>query len=393
MRRLNKRQIIGVLISILLLFTIEGMSARNGKIAFMSDRDGNREIYTMDADGGNQTRLTNNTLVDDHPTWSPDGRKIAFVSEKPNGGYAIYQMNADGTGKTDITSIDFTPSPYYGSGVTITWSPDGRQLAFTDGWGNPAVKIVSVDGSNLRILTSGYGPSWSPDGTKILFMDGFLPSGLFTIKPDGTGATQLPSLPSFYTWHYDASWSPAGDKIAITAFDGANEVIFLANGDGTDASEFFYQCMARTTSAEGCSRLAAPSWSPDGTTLVYFSWGVQSGRQINTVEVGTGLSRQLTTNAIGNNSNPTWQRIDLGTVSGKVVTPDGRSLRNATVALTDSNGARQMATTGSFGLFTFESVALGHSYTVTVSSKRYRFAPRTIQVDENISNVELVGQE
>src|SRR5437588_4855484 len=64
----------------------------NGKIAFTSDRDGNREIYVMNADGTNQFRLTNNSVVDDHPNWSPDGTKIAFVSQRPSGGFAIFTM-------------------------------------------------------------------------------------------------------------------------------------------------------------------------------------------------------------------------------------------------------------------------------------------------------------
>ncbi len=60
----------------------------NGKIAFTSDRDGNREIYVMNSDGTNQTRLTNNNIIDDHPTFSPDGRKIAFLSQNASGAFA-----------------------------------------------------------------------------------------------------------------------------------------------------------------------------------------------------------------------------------------------------------------------------------------------------------------
>src|SRR5215831_12829264 len=74
----------------------------NGKIAFTSDRDGNREIYVMNADGTNQVRLTNNSVVDDGPAWSPDGTKIAFFCERPSGGFAICVMNEDGANRTEI---------------------------------------------------------------------------------------------------------------------------------------------------------------------------------------------------------------------------------------------------------------------------------------------------
>ena len=74
----------------------------NGKIAFTSDRDGNSEIYVMNADGSGQTRLTNSPDSEDYPTWSPDGSKIAFV--KQNGGvFSINLMNADGTNQTELS--------------------------------------------------------------------------------------------------------------------------------------------------------------------------------------------------------------------------------------------------------------------------------------------------
>jgi len=67
----------------------------SGRIAFMSERDGNREIYVMDAGGANQTNLTNSSYLDDQPWWSSDGNRIAFSSFRPRGD--LYTMNADGT--------------------------------------------------------------------------------------------------------------------------------------------------------------------------------------------------------------------------------------------------------------------------------------------------------
>jgi Tol biopolymer transport system component len=75
----------------------------NGKIVFDTNRDGNYEIYTMNAGGGGQTRLTNNTAVDTLPAWSADGTKIAFSTGR-DGNYEIYTMNADGTGQTRLTN-------------------------------------------------------------------------------------------------------------------------------------------------------------------------------------------------------------------------------------------------------------------------------------------------
>ena len=92
------------------------------KLAFVSRRDGNSEIYVMNADGSEQGNLTQHPASDSHPSWSPDGRKLAFVSRR-DGNSEIYVMNADGSGLRNVTrapSDDLDPA----------WSPDGRAIAF-----------------------------------------------------------------------------------------------------------------------------------------------------------------------------------------------------------------------------------------------------------------------
>jgi Tol biopolymer transport system component len=91
------------------------------RIAFVSKRDGNTEIYVTNADGSEQRRLTRSATKDRTPVWSPDGRKIAFVRSRFAAFDDIYVMNADGTGRRRVIR----------SGITPRWSPDGRRIAFT----------------------------------------------------------------------------------------------------------------------------------------------------------------------------------------------------------------------------------------------------------------------
>jgi Tol biopolymer transport system component len=118
----------------------------NGKIAFTSDRDGSQEIYLMNPDGTNQTTLTNNSIVDDHAMWSPNGKKLAFVSQRAAGGFAIFQMNMDGTNRVEITPLsNFLNGPPYGAvGFSMSWSPDGRKIAFQDPYYND-IWVVDVE--------------------------------------------------------------------------------------------------------------------------------------------------------------------------------------------------------------------------------------------------------
>src|SRR5205807_2999907 len=133
-------------------------------------RDGNSEIYVMNADGSGQTRLTNNSFRDDYPTWSPDGKKIAFLRES-GGVSSINLMDADGTNQKELTRITLSSNyPYPYERFSLSWSPDGAKIAFQD---STDIFTINVDGSNRVNLTAGQfintEPAWSPDGSRIAF--------------------------------------------------------------------------------------------------------------------------------------------------------------------------------------------------------------------------------
>jgi hypothetical protein len=136
------------------------------KIAFVSDRDGNLEIYVMDADGGGQIRLTENPGEDHSPAWSPDGTRLTFVSTR-DGNAEIYVMNNDGTGQTRLTQNSATD-------LNPAWHVDGARLGFvSDRDGNDEIYLMNADGTNQVNLTNNIGEdssfSFSPDGTMIAF--------------------------------------------------------------------------------------------------------------------------------------------------------------------------------------------------------------------------------
>lgn len=129
-------------------------------IAFVSDRDGTPHIYVMDTDGGNQRRLTRNDIVELEPAWSPDGMAIAFLGDVSDVSSNIYLVNADGTNTRRLTdeAVSHNENP--------VWSPDGSMIAFwSNRTGNSEIFVMRLDGTGLTNLTGNpaedQNPSWS----------------------------------------------------------------------------------------------------------------------------------------------------------------------------------------------------------------------------------------
>jgi dipeptidyl aminopeptidase/acylaminoacyl peptidase len=209
-------------------------SADGRKLAFASYRDGNAEIYVMNADGTAQRRLTNDPAVDDRPSWSPDGEQITFTSNR-DGFFEIFVMDADGSNVRQVTD---TPTSVFNGGSTF--SPDGRHLAFTSSRdGNDEIFVMDADGSNVRQRTHTAGgiqneqPSWSPDGEQIAFgsnRDGGFEQ-IYVMDADGTDVHRLTFTGIA---NFDPAFSPDGEQIAfVSTRDGETEV-YVMNADGTD---------------------------------------------------------------------------------------------------------------------------------------------------------------
>ena len=212
------------------------------RIAFSTNRDGNDEIYTMNGDGSNPTRLTNNAATDRNPSYSPDGLTIVFVSNR-DGNEEIYKMNNDGSNQIRLTNDA-------GRQAYPAFSPDGQKIVYVSGVFNSNTNplnlfTMNVDGSNPQQIPGPadvpsqqyFSPSYSPDGSKIIFSytTEFIaqPPRTWTMNANGTDRTLLGL--------YLGSYSPDGRKIVYTNFvTQSNQLSFLSvsNADGSSAQNF-----------------------------------------------------------------------------------------------------------------------------------------------------------
>ena len=232
------------------LWLVRGLAAQKSQIVFTHLVFDNFEIYVMDVDGGNRENLSNHPVDDMEPDWSPDGTKIAFVSNRKGGVYQIYVMDSDGKNQTRLTDGPRRK-------LNPDWSPDGQKIAFTVHDGIPRIDVMDADGKNRATLVGqASAPSWSPDGQQIMFVSARnWESEISVIGADGQGLERVKhglrgGSPSF---------SPDGRRIVYDVWQEGFHHIYVVGVDGKNPK--------RLTRNQG--HHTDPTWSPDGGAIAY----------------------------------------------------------------------------------------------------------------------------
>jgi len=261
------------------------------KVAFVSNRDGNDEIYMMDYDGANQTRVTFNKIKDYMPAWSPDQRTIAFTSYR-GGTAGLYLRN--------IYEGKETPVSTKGTNFSAAFSPDGKKLAFCSTMteeGNAEIYILDLESMKTKRLTfnsaTETAPSWSPTGREIAFTTDRLGSGspqIYIMDAEGSNVRKA----SFGgNYHDSPAWAPTSDRIAFVSRVDNTFDIYILN----------LRTNQITKLTENNVRNESPSWSPDGRHIVFAS-NLSGSIQIYSIDYDGANLKRLTDR--GENKLSSW---------------------------------------------------------------------------------------
>lgn len=294
----------GAICLILVAFAAHSFGQANGKIAFASIRDGNSEIYVMNPDGTDQRRLTFDLLPDESPAWSPDGRRIAFISERSQISYKIKLMDPDGTDAVVLHSVSLiTRLPSSCGRVSLTWSPDGARIAFAE---NGDIYAIETSGSKPPVRLTNhpdceYDPSWSPDGLTLAFVRRYgaalnsFHSDIHVMPISGAMRARPLFRVGYISVAFAPHWSPDG-KFIVYGFSDGDDVLRKGRSNGQGVQWWFLPGI----------RFAR--WSPDGRKLVFSRFnGTTSTSEIWTVDAD-GIGERVPISWQGD-FHPSWGKV------------------------------------------------------------------------------------
>lgn len=262
----------------------------NTSIAFISKRDGNYELYMMDYDGHNQTRLTYSETEDYMPAGSTDGKEIAYTSYSGgNAGLYILDFEKSVRETISLEGTNYAPS----------FSPDGKTLAFcsTKESGNSEIFVYRFSNKRIRNLTQNKAvdtaPSWSPTGRQIAFTSdrGGTPQ-LYVMEAEGGNIRKISTGGNYFD---GASWSPDGQRIVFVARVGRIFDLYVMN---LRSNEIY-----KLTESKAVNE--SPCWSPDGRHIV-FSSDLSGAIQLWSIDYDATSLKQLTFE--GENKLPDWSK-------------------------------------------------------------------------------------
>ncbi|MBD0347933.1 MAG: PD40 domain-containing protein [Thermoleophilia bacterium] len=270
------------------------------QLAVSITRGGDSEIYVIREDGFALRQLTRNAASDYFPVWSPDGKRLLFVSDR-DGDDELYVATASGAAVRQLTrnrGVDTTPA----------WSPDGRRIVFASNraGGEHELYVVNADGTSLRRLTNtsrivmDTTPSWSPDGRWIVFASnrlGYFNMDLYRVRPDGKGLRRLTFTRGSERRPGDEgtpAWSPDGTQIAFSTNRDGQQELYVMAADG--------KSQRRVTRAPGRDDIL-PRWSPDGSTIAYLGTPLPHGASaVYVIDPDGSGHRKVRTG-----SDPSWR--------------------------------------------------------------------------------------
>jgi Tol biopolymer transport system component len=256
-------------------------SSDGKKIAFESNRTGNFEIYTINADGTDIKQLTYDTAFDGTPAWSPDGKKIVFASERDNDP-EIYIMNADGSNQKRLTNIK-------GDDSHPKFTPDGKKIIFCSAKSTPDLSVdwskqwieiftMNPDGTDIQQISHlkavSTFPDLSPDGKKIVFRKVTQEAGfnwdlsnsernseIFVMNSDGTNSINVSNNAAFDGW---PQWTPDGKILFASNRNGPANTsqIFIVDADSKNLQQL----------SNGSGGFTQPSMSKDGHAIAAYNF-------------------------------------------------------------------------------------------------------------------------